>query len=89
MAFENYQAKQTALNRAALYLHYARQIYDAGKAMQQLKADYQAGTDTALNAAVNALFSGAERTELGQMGTALDTLLADWSTNHAAALGLP
>lgn len=87
--FDTYQTKQLALQRAALYLHYARQIYVAGKAMQQLKADYTAGTDTALVAATNALFTGAERTELSQMGTALDTLISDWETNHAGALGLP
>lgn len=88
MAFENYATKQLALQRAALYLHYARQIYGAGKAMQALKADYLAGADTALVAAVNALHPAAERSELSAMGTTLDTLLADWETSHPAAVGL-
>lgn len=88
MAFTDYATKQAALHRAALYLHYARQIYGAGLAMQQLKADYVAGTDTALVAAVNALFSAAERTALSNMQTPLDTLLTNWATNHSTALGL-
>lgn len=87
MAFETYQTKQSALHRAALYLHYARQVYAVGKAMQQLKADYQAGTDAALVAAVNTLFTGAERTELSAMQSTLDVLLLDWEMNHAQAIG--
>jgi hypothetical protein len=86
--FDTYQTKQAAVNRAALFLHYARQVYIAGKAMQQLKADYVAGTDTVLVAAVNALFSSGERSELSAMQTILDTLLADWETSHSAALGI-
>lgn len=86
--FDTFATKQAALHRAALYLHYARQVYTAGKAMQQLKADYVAGTDPVLAAAVNALFSSAERAELSAMQTTLDTLLTDWETNRAAALGL-
>lgn len=88
MSFETYETKQDALQRASLYLHYARQVYAAGTAMQQLKADYQGGADPALVAAVNALFSAGERSELNTMQTPLDALLIDWTTNHADALGL-
>jgi hypothetical protein len=88
MAFETYQVKQAAFHRAALYLHYARQIYAAGKAMQQLKADYVAATDTVLVAAVNDLFTSGERSALSNMQTPLDTLLSDWETSHRDALGI-
>jgi hypothetical protein len=88
MAFTSYAAKQEALHRAAFYLHHARQIYAAGLAMRQLKADYIAGTDTAFVAAVNALFTGPERAALSAMQTSLDLLLVDWIANHADALGL-
>jgi hypothetical protein len=83
MAFDTFATKQAALHRAALYLHYARQIHQAGKAMQQLKADYVAGTDTVLVAAVNALFTSGERSALSSMQTPLDTLLSDWETPTA------
>jgi len=87
MSFEAHDAKQAALNRASLYLHYARQIYAAGSAMQQLKADYQGGADPALVAAVNALFTPAERSELSSMQTSLDALLSEWEADHSSALG--
>lgn len=41
-----------------------------------------AGTDPTLNAAFNALFTAAERTELAAMIAQLQTLKADWEVTH-------
>ena len=88
MAFETQPTKLAGVHRAATLLHELRQIYQTGKIVQQKLVDYQAATDPAMNAAVNALFTSAERTELNAMLSQINTLVADWETNHAAAVGL-
>ena len=88
MAFENAETKRVGVERALTLLHQVRQIYQTGKIVQQLLADYQGATDPVLVAAVNALYTPAERVELGQMLGQIDTLVTAWETNHGAALGV-
>jgi hypothetical protein len=88
MAFETYPTKLAGIHRASTLLHELRQMYQTGKIVQQKLTDYQAATDPAMNAAVNALFTAAERVELNTMLTQVNTLIADWEANHATALGL-
>ena len=50
---------------------------------------YQAGTDPTFKAAFNAVFSAAERQELGTMINQLTALaVTDWETNHPGVLGI-
>lgn len=65
-----------------------RSIYQACKLMQVKLALYQAGTDPAFNATINAIFSVQERQELGNILSDINTMVTDWETNHRAAIGL-
>lgn len=88
MAFETTTIKIRAVNRAGNVLGRLRTLYSNAKEIQAALELYQAGTDPAFNAAVDALFSSAERADLGVMLGNINTLVTAWETNHAAALGL-
>ena len=83
MAFETAQTKIRAVGRAGNVLGLLRTIYAHMDELQAMLATYQAGTDPALNAALNAVYSAAERQELATMIGQLATLTADWEANHA------
>lgn len=84
--FDTSVAKRQSVQKANNLLPNVHAVYEAMKIVQSLMSLYQAGTDTTYNAAVNAIFSASERTELGQMLAGVNTLATDWETNHAAAL---
>lgn len=88
MAFENVATKQASVQRALNLLHQMRQLYAIGVNVQSILTDYQAGTNSTLNAAINAQFTAAERAELAVMLTQISALVTDWGANHSAALGL-
>jgi hypothetical protein len=85
--FDTHQDKANAVRRAMNVLAQVRSVYESGKLVQQALALYQAGTDPAFNAAINALFSSAERAELGVMLNQINTLITDWEANHMGAIG--
>jgi hypothetical protein len=87
--FDTSQAKRESVRNANNLLDFIQHIYQSSKATQQLLTLYTAGTDPTFNAAVNALYSTAERAELGAMLTDITTLLTSWEANHKAPLGLP
>lgn len=82
MAFETAQTKIRAVGRAGNVLGLLRTIYAHMDELQTMLATYQAGTDPALNAALNAVYSAAERTEIGAMIAELNTLKAAWEVSH-------
>ena len=88
MAFSTARDRIAAVERASNVLGQLRTAYTFGATLRDALALYQAGTDPAFNAAFNALFTQADRTELGAMINQLSTLMTDWETNHAAAIGL-
>lgn len=88
MAFETTTTKISAVARAGNVLGRLRTLYVYGKEVQSALALYQAGTDPAFNAAVDALFTSGERSELGTMLGHINTLVTEWETNHAAAIGI-
>ena len=88
MAFETTTTKIEAVTRAGNVLGRLRMIYTMAKEIQAALALYQAGTDPAFNAAVDALFSSAERAELSAMLGNITTLITAWETSHAQALGI-
>lgn len=73
-------------NQAASILPQIQALYVQGQSIMALVELYQAGTDATFNQAVNALFTSQERTKLGQMITALDTLLTSWESTAGAIL---
>lgn len=89
MAFENPERQHAGVQRSLTLLHQVRQLYSIGKVIQSLIIDYQAGNDPALVAALNALYTSAERQELAQMVGQVNTLVTNWESAHRAALGLP
>lgn len=82
MAFETAQAKVRAVGRAGNVLGLLRTIYAHTSELSDMLATYQAGTDPALNAALNAVYTAAERTEIGTMIAELNTLKAAWEAAH-------
>jgi hypothetical protein len=80
------QAKRDEVGHASAVLDHIRAAYHVAKTAQADLALYNAATNTAFNAMVDALYSSAERTELGNMLTGLSTLITDWETNHAGVL---
>ena len=88
MAFTTAQAKIDAVAKAGNTLGTIRTVYAFGVQLQTMLATYQAGTDPALNAAFNALYTTAERTELATMIGELNTLVTNWQANHLEAVTL-
>ena len=64
-----------------------RSVYQRAKSAQARLQLYQAGTDLKLNAAINTIFTSAERTELGQMLAQINSLVTNWETNHPDVIG--
>jgi hypothetical protein len=84
--FDTSATKRQSVQKANNVLANIQAVYAAMKIVQTLMTLYQAGTDPTLNAAVNALFTAAERTEITAMLGGINTLVTDWETNHAGAL---
>lgn len=85
--FELYAQKAESIQKATTVLADIRSIYTDAKRMQEKLALYNAATDLTFNAMIDALFSVAERTELGNMLAEVNALVLDWEANHRAALG--
>lgn len=87
--FTTVQATTQSVSEATNVLNALRSVYSQAKTAQRLITLYQAGTDPVFNAAVNAIFTSAQRAELSNMLGDVNTLLTDWEANHRSALGLP
>lgn len=86
--FDTADDRHNAVHMANSLLPQVRGLYVQAKQVQAALALYQAGSTPAFNAAVNALFSASERTELGQMLSQINALVTDWETNHIGAIGI-
>lgn len=84
--FDTSGPKRASVREAANLLSLIQATYAEMKIVQASLAKYQANSDPAFNAAINALFSASERSELGQMLAGINILVTDWETNHAGAL---
>lgn len=84
--FDNSATKRESVHAANNLLSNIRNMYLIGKDIQALLNRYQAGTDPVFNAAVNALYTASERTELGAMLAQVNALVSDFETNHAGAI---
>lgn len=79
----------SSITQATSLLGGVRGLYSQAKQIQALLALYGAGTDPKFVAAINTIFSAAERTELNAMLTDVNALVTAWEANHKAPLGLP
>lgn len=61
-------------------------VYAQAKAAQAMLTLYLGGTDPVFNAAINAMLTTGERTELGQMLSQINGLCQDWEANHASVI---
>jgi hypothetical protein len=86
--FDTSEATVASVGQATGLLAALRSLYGQAKSAQALMSRYQANTDPAFNAAINAMFAQAERAELADMLTDVGVLVTDWEANHAGALGL-
>jgi hypothetical protein len=89
MAFDTATTRITAVERAGNTLGQLRTVYTYAQRLRDAKALYLAGTDPVFNAAFEALFTGADRTELATMIDQLTALcITDWEANHPSAIGI-
>jgi hypothetical protein len=84
--FDTSTSKRQSVQRANNLLANIQSAYNAMKIVQGLMTLYQSSSDPVFNAAVNALFTVAERTEIAAMLTGVNTLVTDWESNHSAAI---
>lgn len=87
--FDTVDATIQSVSAAESVLNGVRSLYRQAKSTQTYLTLYAAGTDPKFNAAINTLFTQAERSELAAMLTDINTLCAAWEANHKAPLGLP
>jgi len=84
--FDSANTRRESVRNANNLLDLIRDVYQSGKQIQTLLALYQANSDPTFTAAVNALYSGPERAELAVMLGQINTLVTDWTNNHAGAV---
>lgn len=89
MAFSSSDQRINSVNLATSLLGDVRSLYTQAKSVQTKLALYNAGSDATFNAAINALFTSADRTELATMLGHINTLVTAWETNHKGPLNLP
>jgi hypothetical protein len=86
--FSAFRARRRAFDHAAQLVDRVLAVYSTSAAVRDILATYQAGTDAALNAAIDATFTGPQKTELGQIAALMATLATSMETDHAGVLGL-
>lgn len=80
------RAKIESVHTASRLIQVIYSVYTQAKSAQGLLNLYTSGTDAAFNAAVNAMLTTNEKTEIGQVLTQINNLCQDWETNHAALI---
>lgn len=74
------------MERAAALLPQLQEVYKQSQFAQAAINDYVANSDPTFNNAVNSIFTAGERSELQAMLTQLNSLVSNWSSQHAALL---
>jgi hypothetical protein len=80
------RAKIASVEKASHLIQIVYSVYAQAKSAQGLLNLYTAGTEIAFVAAVNAMLTSSERTELGQVLTQINALVTDLETNHASLI---
>lgn len=86
--FSTFRTRKTAFERGSGLVDRILAAYSAAAGVRDELAAYQAGTDAELVAAINAVFTAAQRQELGQVAQALATFAADMEANHSGLVNL-
>lgn len=86
--FETILVTLESVKQAQQLIFDLRATFAAAKALKDKLALYQAATDPAFNATINALFTVQERQELAAMLAEVNALISDWEANHKSALGI-
>lgn len=84
--FDLSSAKRQSVRDANNLLPLIQSGYASAKLISEALALYQSAANPTFNAAVNALHSSSELTELGQIGQLFATLVTALEANHAGAL---
>jgi hypothetical protein len=84
--FDNAPARLQSFHDAQNVPRMYRAIYDQAKILLAFMARYQAASDPVFNAAIDTLFTSAERNELGAMLGSITALVNDWEMNHPSAV---
>lgn len=79
------RAKIESVHTASRIIQTLYSVYAQAKSAQALLNLYQSG-DPVFVAAVNAMLTTSERSEIGAMLADLNTLCAAWETQHAALI---
>lgn len=87
--FGGIQPTIQSVNQAAGLVNAVRGAYSQLKTVQAFMALYTANTDQTFTAAVNTIFTSAQRSELGNIAGDMGALITELETNHRSALGLP
>lgn len=83
--FTNFDAKLVSIQSAANLLPLLRGVYQQAKIVQTFLDKYVANNDPIFTAAVNALYTAAQRNEMASMSGDFAAVL-NWPTTHASAL---
>jgi hypothetical protein len=77
------QAVIQKISAVSSLLSNIRGLYGEAKSFQTKVSLYQAGTDTAFNAAANAVIPVVDRARLATLATALGPIIAELEANYA------
>lgn len=77
------RVKIGSVQTASRLIQIVYSVYVQAKSAQTLLNLYTSASDPAFNAAVNAMLSASERTEMGQVLTQINDLCTTWETQHA------
>lgn len=80
------RAKIDSVHTASRMIQIVYSVYAQAKSAQALIQLYVANTDPTFNAAVNAMLSASERSEIGQVLTQISAFVTDMETNHASLI---
>lgn len=80
------RTKIESVHTASRLMQIIYSAYVQAKAAQSMLVLYTSGSDPVFNAAVNAMLTPTERSELGQMLNQINSLCLDWETNHATVI---
>ncbi|MCC6458059.1 MAG: hypothetical protein IT328_24100 [Caldilineaceae bacterium] len=81
------QQKMTSYGNAAALLPKLQAIYQQCQEVDDAITLYMSGTNADFNAAINAIFTPAERAELAAMLENVQLLVTTWQAQHGTLLG--
>jgi hypothetical protein len=84
--FTPFDVRRNRFERAASIVDRVRAGYNVARGVRDFIALYQAGTDADLVAAVDAVYTPAQKQELNTVATKMAAFATDMETNHASLI---